>query len=447
MRSLKRYLAVLFAALSLAGTLSGCSLNLAASPEDLYALPQLPAEYAGLNNSIRQLIEAGAEYAAPTAGTNLQPLQLVDLDGDGQEEALAFLRRGSDERALKIYIYERTEQGYAQSAVIEGSGTAVYSVDYRDLDGDGRQEILVSWKVGPEMQVLSVFTIHLGTPRELMNGGYIRYAAADLDGCGREEILIFRTDEQGAGTADYYAWTDDGTLVPAGVARLSMTMAELSAGQVLSGTLRGSVPAVFATGVSDSRIQVTDVLALRQGELGNLTVSNSTGVSREIYRYMGLFPTDIDGDGVTELPVPEDLLSSGDADPCCRINWRSYDAAGVGITALSTYHALADGWYLELPENWGKALSVRTEGAGTDVSMASFGFGSGEDRTEVLRIYTFSGENRETLAAKGGRILLSREGDTIYAAELLGGSASALTEDALRQRFHRITRVWNLGGN
>ena len=173
MRSLKRYLAALFAALSLAGTLSGCSLNLAASPEDLYALPQLPAEYAGLNNSIRQLIEAGAEYAAPTAGTNLQPLQLVDLDGDGQEEALAFLRRGSDERALKIYIYERTEQGYAQSAVIEGSGTAVYSVDYRDLDGDGRQEILVSWQVGPEMQVLSVFTIHLGASRDLMNSGHI----------------------------------------------------------------------------------------------------------------------------------------------------------------------------------------------------------------------------------------------------------------------------------
>ena len=289
---MKRFLAALLAALGLMGTLSGCSLNLAASPEDLYTLPQLPAEYAELNHSIRQLIEAGAEYAAPTAG-------------DGQEEAVAFLRRGSDERALKIYIYERTESGYAQSAVIEGSGTAIYSVDYRDLDGDGRQEILVSWKVGPEVQALSVFTLRLGTPRELMNSSYIRYAAADLDGDGREEILTFRADEQGAGTADYYAWTGDGTLAPAGVARLSMTMAELSAGQVLSGTLRGGEPAVFATGVSDSRIQVTDVLALRQGELGNLTVSDSTGVSREIYRYLGLFPTDIDGDGVTELPVPQ----------------------------------------------------------------------------------------------------------------------------------------------
>ena len=320
---MKRFLAALLAALGLMGTLSGCSLNLAASPEDLYTLPQLPAEYAELNHSIRQLIEAGAEYAAPTAGTNLQPLQMVDLDGDGQEEAVAFLRRGSDERALKIYIYERTESGYAQSAVIEGSGTAVYSVDYRDLDGDGRQEILVSWKVGPEVQALSVFTLRLGTPRELMNSSYIRYAAADLDGDGREEILTFRADEQGAGTADYYAWTGDGTLAPAGVARLSMTMAELSAGQVLSGTLRGGEPAVFATGVSDSRIQVTDVLALRQGELGNLTVSDSTGVSREIYRYLGLFPTDIDGDGVTELPVPQDLLPSGDTESGCRIRWRS----------------------------------------------------------------------------------------------------------------------------
>ena len=444
---MKRFFGALLAALALMGTLSGCSLNLAASPEDLYTLPQLPAEYAELNHAIRQLIEAGAEYAAPTAGTNLQPLQLVDLDGDGREEALAFLRRGSDERALKIYIYERTESGYTQSAVIEGSGTAVYSVDYRDLDGDGHQEILVSWKVGPEVQALSVFTLRLGTPRELMNSSYIRYAAADLDGDGREEILTFRSDEQGAGTADYYAWTDDSSLAPAGMARLSMTMAELSAGQVLSGTLRGGEPAVFATGVSDSRIQVTDILALRQGELGNLTVSDSTGVSREIYRYLGLFPTDIDGDGVTELPVPADLLASGDAESGCRVIWRSYDAAGTGKDALSTYHALADGWYLTLPESWGDSLNVRAEGAGTDVSMVSFGIGAGDGRIEILRIYTFSGENRETQAAKGGRVLLSREGETIYSAELLEAGAFTLTEDTLRQSFHRITRVWSLDGN
>ena len=399
MKRIRRILAALLAALSLSAGLSGCSLNLAVVPEDLYTLPQLPAEYTELNRSIRQLIEAGAEYAAPTAGTNLQPLQLVDLDGDGQEEAVAFLRQDSDEQALKIYIYDRTEQGYAQSAVIEGSGTAVYSVDYRDLDGDGR-----------------------------------------------EELITFRADEQGAGTADYYAWTAEDTLAPAGMARLSMTMAELSAGQVLSGTLRGGEPAVFATGVSDSRIQVTDILALRQGELGNLTVSDSTGVSREIYRYLGLFPTDIDGDGVTELPAPLELTAYGD-EPGSRIDWRSFDALGLSESALNTYHAPADGWYLDLPEDWGETLSVTAEGSGTEVSTTTFALGRGAERTEILRIYTFSGEKRETLAAKGGRILLSREGQTIYAAELVEGASSGLTEDSLRQRFHRISRVWTLAGN
>ena len=97
--------------------------------------------------------------------------------------------------------------------------------------------------------------------------------------------------------------------------------------------------------------------------------------------------------------------------------------------------------------SWGDALSVRTEGAGSDASLASFGIGTGDGRIEILRIYTFSGENRETLAAKGGRVLLSREGETIYSAELLEAGAFTLTEDALRQSFHRITRVWNLGGN
>ena len=100
-----------------------------------------------------------------------------------------------------------------------------------------------------------------------------------------------------------------------------------------------------------------------------------------------------------------------------------------------------------LPESWGEGLSVRTEGTGTDASMASFGIGAGDGRIEILRIYTFSGENRETLAAKGGRVLLSREGETIYSAELLEAGAFTLTEDSLRQRFHRISRVWTLAGN
>ena len=82
---------------------SGCGFSF--SPTDLYSLPQLPEEYTELNSSLNQLLESGAEYAAPVSGSNIQPVQLEDLDGDGEEEALAFFRNSADEKPLKIYIW------------------------------------------------------------------------------------------------------------------------------------------------------------------------------------------------------------------------------------------------------------------------------------------------------------------------------------------------------
>ena len=56
---------------------------------------------------------------------------MVDLDGDGREEALAFFRQSDGEKPLKIYVFTDNGDSYAQTAVIEGSGLAVYSIAYR----------------------------------------------------------------------------------------------------------------------------------------------------------------------------------------------------------------------------------------------------------------------------------------------------------------------------
>ncbi len=75
----------------LASMLSGCTIpKLTLNSEDLYSLPTLPAKYTELNTQLNEILESGAEYAAPTSGANIQSVQLVDLDGDGREEAVAF---------------------------------------------------------------------------------------------------------------------------------------------------------------------------------------------------------------------------------------------------------------------------------------------------------------------------------------------------------------------
>ena len=105
-----------------------CGCMMSASVDDLYALPQLPEEYESLSARLSEILALGAEYAAPQAGANLPPVQMVDLDGDGTDEALGFFRISSEERPLKIYVFRAVEDDYQQAAVIDGSGTSIHSI-------------------------------------------------------------------------------------------------------------------------------------------------------------------------------------------------------------------------------------------------------------------------------------------------------------------------------
>ena len=150
MKHLRRTL-VLLALVWMLAVLSGCSMpKLIFNPEELYSLPELPVKYTELNNQINEILADGAEYAAPTLGTNIQPVQLVDLDGDGREEAVAFFRKAEDERPLKIYVFTTVQDSYEQAALIEGTGTAISSIAYEDLDSDGWMELVIGWKAAAE---------------------------------------------------------------------------------------------------------------------------------------------------------------------------------------------------------------------------------------------------------------------------------------------------------
>ncbi len=90
--------------------LSACTApKLTLDPEELYALPELPERYTALNKQLSAIQEGGAEYATPVSGSNIQPVQMMDLDGDGREEALAFFRQSDGEKPLKIYIFTADE--------------------------------------------------------------------------------------------------------------------------------------------------------------------------------------------------------------------------------------------------------------------------------------------------------------------------------------------------
>lgn len=437
----------LFAALCL--FLSGCTGLQLGTVDELYSLPSLPGEYQDLEANINMLIEDGAEYAAPTSGSNIQPVQLTDLNGDGQEEALAFMRKPAEERPLKIYIFSETNGSYRQTAVIEGSGSSIFSVVYTDLDNDGCNELIVGWKTASEVQVLSAYALRNGQPEELLRTTYVKYALTDLDGDGFHELVAFRADSEGMGLAEMYVW-QEGAMTLRSSSKISVTMAELSnLGRVVNGMIQGEMPALFVVGVVDSSVEITDILTMQKGELSNIVLSNITGASTEVARFLSLYPSDINGDGITEVPVPVLLPGFDELESYFRVEWRSYDSSGEATRVMSTYHDVEDGWYLVLPEAWRDKVQVKRE-TGSEEATVTFSYWRDNVWNAFLKISTIIGDSREIKAVRGGRFILSRRAETIYSAELLEANntwADGLTEDELRSAFSLITTEWLAGDN
>lgn len=442
---------VLLAALYL---LTGCSLpKMTLNPQDLYALPTLPEKYTELNAMLNAILESGAEYAAPTSGTNTQPVQLVDLDGDGREEAVVFFRNSNDEKPLKIYIFTATDDSYQQTDLIEGTGTGIYSIAYEDMNSDGQLELMVGWKAAVNQQVLEVYTLRPGGAEALVRTDYVKYTTMDLDQDQRQELVVIRADDEGEGVADYYSWQPDGGLTSQSSARISVTMAELSQqGRVTRGMLEGEVPALFVTGVTEMPRAITDILAVRNGELSNIVLSEVTGVSSQIAPYCSLYPTDINSDGLTEVPWPIQVLSlTNEGLSYQRVDWYSYDNSGDGTVALRTYHNMEDKWYFRLPEEWLNRVWISRMTASDEASTTFYILGGdGEEAEPFLRITAITGSNREYRAVRGSRFLLSRQPEIIYTAELLAANESwkyGISADEVREAFSLITTEWVAGDN
>ena len=413
--------------------LSACAYD--STVEDLFTLPRVPDEYTGLSQQLDQLISAGYEYAPPTAGQNIQSVQMEDLDGDGVPEAVVFLRKPNDEKPMKIMVYRRGGDSYEQLCTVESSGSSIDSVSYEDLTGDGSSELIVGWKISSSVQTVAAYNIG----REaipLMSSSYTRYVVQQLNSYDPPALFVLRSDSEGLPVAEIYTWQTN-ILAVAYRCALSSTMVDLGRGSVVKGMLIGEKPAVFVTGVNDSGKAVTDILAwnMSRGVI-NLTINETTGKSDAIRPYRQLIPQDLNGDGVTEVPCPDASSTGNDM----LTDWVQYSRTGYYFSALQTYHCQSGGWYFLMPESWRgrvRAESAETVAGENQVTLYV-------DETPVLALYTITNDSRENRAVMGERFLLRRQPGTIYAAELYEDAGwYGMDTAAVQESFHLAVTDWS----
>lgn len=443
--------AALGAALAL--SLSGCVFK---PVDDLYALPVLPQEYRDLQTTIDATMnELGAEYATINYGSNTSTIQLLDMDGDGEQETAAVFLRvpAAEEKPMRVCMFRQgSDQTYRQYVMLSGPGTSINSVAYEDLTGDGSRELIISWQLSAGVHTLSAYNFTGSGANELMNTTYNEgYTTVDLDQDGCKELIVFQQDTTGEGNnrAEYYDYKE-------GVLTLSFTGA-LSDG--LKDVVR-SEPGLLSDGKLGVYVTlelengyVTDVLTLDRQGLVNVTRDTESGMSlATAWTNTEATATDINNDGVVEIPRPQMLAPLDPESPATQylIYWQQVDSYGRSATCGITYHSFTDGWYLTLPNGWDinnitvardDGLSGRGERAVVFYYWPEREAGKPE---KFLTIYRLTGSNRTARSKQPGRTVLHSDASTIYCASLDAKVWNCgLDEAGVAQRFNPITAAWS----
>ena len=217
-----------------------------------------------------------------------------------------------------------------------------------------------------------------------------------------------------------------------------------------TGLLSDGRPGVYVTLELETGY-VTDVLTLDRTGLINVTRDAESGMSlATAWTNTNATTTDINGDGVLEIPRPQLLTPPDEENGSAQylIYWQQVDSSGRSATSDITYHSYTDGWYFTLPVGWDinnlpvtrdDSLSGRGERA-----VVFYHWSRQGEPEKFLTIYRLTGSNRVSRSKQPGRTVLYSDSGAIYCASFVPGVwDSGLDEAGLLQRFKPITAAWS----
>lgn len=421
--------------------LSGCTM---ATVDDLYCLPKRSDEYKNLQSAIDGVM-TGLEYCAPLSGEHLQTVQMADLDGDGIDEYLLFAK-GTTEKPLHILIFREVDNEYVLSETIQSAGADFDVVQYARVDDRPGYELIVGHQVSDQItRSVAIYSFTNGKASVLMTANYTKFVTCDLNADGRTGLLILRPGEvsEQNGVAEVYFYSN-GTVERSNQVSMSQSVDNIK--RIVSGNIHGGQPAVYVASAVGENAIITDIFALKDEALYNISFSNESGTSVQTLRNYYVYADDIDEDGVVELPdlinmqVPEEIAPSNSQ---YLIRWYAMAVDGTEVEKMYTFHNFQSGWYMALDSSWASRLVVFQQGNTYEFCLWDENFESTE---RVMTIFALTGEARDEQAVENNRFVIYKADNVTYAANLeVASAAYRITQDTLIKSFRLIQQDWKNG--
>lgn len=325
---LKRIFTAALAA-ALAAALCGCDFD------DLGSDGMLrPPKTMGDEAEIERLISSSAKGSYilkyPKSGVHRSAITFEDLDGDNNQEAVAFFRNKDDLAAVHMLVMCSGDGEWKLSDDFVNETTDVDSIDFADVDGDGRKEILAGYTTyTPNVNILSCYSYSEGNTEKINAGQtYSAFYCGNLNSDKSEEVITLSlySPENEAKAAMLCYDSDKNSLIA--WASVTMDPNIVKYKSVSFSDLGGGVKGIVVDGsfaseeINTEVIYYNEKLSLLRNPLFKEKEKNPT------QRTNSVLSADIDNDLTLELPVVSSLPHSAQdaVSVADKITWSVFDA-------------------------------------------------------------------------------------------------------------------------
>ena len=398
--------------------LTACS-GLSITGYDILSPPEMHDARSSLWELITESAGGSFEPVYPSSGAYQNGVIERDLDGDGEEEAIAFCRTPDD--TTLILCCRREGSGYTAAGKATLKGDLIDTIDFADLDGDGREELIVLYPdADSSRSSLTVVSIaDDAVAQSDMTASYHAYIISDLDGNGERDILLLsRSSAVGSASASLLGYAH-GTLSVRSSCEMDSQLTTYDT--ITCGLVSAGVSGVFVDGSTAEGEYTTQVLyydRTRDSMMNPLFIYRGYDSTR---RTEEITCADIDGDGLIEFPVCS-LCDCGEKEApetvCRRLTWNNYRPDDLELVSKKTAILCADqGFLFSLEDARVGAVTARYAAPGA-VALYTWEYSDGEMRCTDLLLTLRRYPSGEYSADAAVGTMLSTTSDAVYTYEI-----------------------------
>ncbi len=416
-------------------SLSGCKLF---SAEGVLLSPPRPqGELSEIEDALRGLSDNKITLKYPTAGEYRSAILEYDVTGNGVKDAVAFYSTETDNISLMhIAVITKRDGEWVAARDVSVLASGVERVEFDDLDGDGKSEIIVGWSVyGTVDKEIGVYGFDGVTLSPYAHEKYTQFLRTDLDTDQKKELfLIYQNAADKTASARLLKLEDKAVTEISSVASDGAASGYL---QMVSGKLLNGRPAVFLDAQKGVNT-VTEVFYLEGGHLVNPLCDRESRTTVLTERAGAVPSKDINGDGTLDIPMLQLMPGYEDAEEADRVyvtKWCAFDGAKLVVT-MSAVMNYADGYYFTYPKAYEGKISVDRI-TSSRMPVINFVEDDGSKR-ELFRIKTVSLNNWETAENESWQKLLEDK-TTVYAVRISHFAAkNGITTEQIKNEFKLI---------